>query len=144
MLIHNMRNKGSMLIAPINRAQACLYSTHNCTSDAWASAGAVQLQAQCAAGAPRVPHPGVPGQVLLPPHGHHEQACLRCHTDPLPPQACPGLRLLPPPGLLLHLAHYQFMPDLLLQYMCTSCVTCDTKLDCWHPLLSHGCRWLVV
>ena len=75
--------------------------------DAWANAGVVQLQAQRAASAPRVPHPGVPGQVLLPPHGHHEQACLRCHTDALSTQACPGLCILPPPGGLLHLAHYQ-------------------------------------
>ena len=111
MLIHKMRDAGSVLIVLMNTAQAYLHTAHKHTvdADAWAIAGAVQLQAQCAASAPRVPHPGVPGQVLLPPHGHHEQACLRCHTDALSPQACPGLRFLPPTGVLLHLAHYQGM-----------------------------------
>ena len=60
--------------------------------------GAVQLQAQREACAPGVSHPGLPRQVLLPPHGHHEQALLRRHPDPLPPQTRPGLRLLTPSG----------------------------------------------
>jgi len=132
MLIHNMRNESGALTMTMNTAQACLYTAHNCTidADAWANAGAIQFQAQCAASAPRVPYPGLPGQVLLPPHGHHEQACLRCHTDALPPQACPGLCLLPPPGVLPHIAHYQGISDLLMQHKCTPYVTCDTKLDC--------------
>ena len=45
-------------------------------------AGPVQFQAQRAAGPAGVPHPGLSGQVLLPAHGHHEQACLRCDPGP--------------------------------------------------------------
>ena len=42
-------------------------------------------------------HTGLPRQVLLPPHGHHEQASLRRHPDPLPPQAGAGVCVVPPP-----------------------------------------------
>lgn len=62
------------------------------------NAGPVQLQAECAASAPGVPHPGLPWQVLLPQDVHHEQACLCCHTDPLSFEASPRLCLIPAPG----------------------------------------------
>ncbi len=132
MHMHNMPNTGSAVFIMTNRAHACLYTVHNCITDAWATAGAVQLQAQRAAGAPRVSHPGVPGQVLLPPHGHHEQACLRCHPDALPPQACPGLRLFPPSGVLLHLAHCQGILHAIKAFLHTTKAFCTLRRHFAH------------
>lgn len=76
----------------------CLTLALRCQTRVVCLAGAVQLQAQRAASALGVSHTGLPRQVLLPSHGHHEQAGLCCHPDPLPFEACPGLCLLQTPG----------------------------------------------